>query len=86
MYARIGTALLSILMISAAAQADDEKYPRPSANQSQGTEEEQAACMPDAMKFCDKEIPNNSAVLACLQAHRREISKDCRDVLKYKGR
>lgn len=86
MYVRIGAALLFIFVAGAAARADDEKYPRPSASQSEETEDEQAACRPDAMKFCEDEMPARSAVLKCLQAHRREISKECRDVLRSKGR
>ena len=82
MPARAAAALFLVLMGSAAAPAADDRYPNLPNGQSQGTQDEQAACMPDAMKLCDKDIPNASAVLACLQAHRATISKECRDVLR----
>lgn len=85
MYARTGAALLFILMTGAAALAANERYPSSSATQSQGTEDEQSACTPDAMKFCDKDIPNTFAVLACLQAHRKRLTKACRQVLESNG-
>jgi hypothetical protein len=51
----------------------------------QGTPEEQAACRPDATRFCREVIPDNFRVLACLQAHRDRISRACRGVLQAHG-
>lgn len=80
MQARTGVALMLLLASGAVAFAADDRYPN--LPNGQGTQDEQAACMPDAMKLCDKDIPNSSAVLACLQAHRATLSKECRDVLR----
>ena len=85
MYARTGAALLFILMTGAAALAANERSPNSSTTQSQGTEDEQSACTPDAMKFCDEDIPNTFAVLACLQAHRKRLTKSSRHVLESNG-
>jgi len=85
MYARTGAALLFILMTGAAALAANERSPNSSPTQSQGTEDEQSACTSDAMKFCDEDIPNTFAVLACLQAHRKRLTKACRHVLESNG-
>jgi hypothetical protein len=47
-----------------------------------GTPEEQAACAPDAHRFCNEQIPDNLAVLQCLKTEREHISKACRVVLE----
>lgn len=47
-----------------------------------GTPEEQAACAPDAHRFCNEQIPDNLAVLQCLKTSRERISKACRVVLE----
>ena len=86
MYARTGAALLFMLMTGAVALAADDRYPNSSGDQLQGTEDEQSACMSDAMKLCENEIPARAAVLKCLQANRRALTKECRDVLRKKGR
>ncbi len=86
MYARTGAALLFMLMTGASALAADERYPNLSNDQLQGTEDEQSACMSDAMKLCENEIPARAAVLKCLQANRRALTKECRDVLRSRGR
>jgi hypothetical protein len=51
----------------------------------QGTPQEQAACRPDATRFCRDAIPDNFRVLACLQAHRDRINRACRAVLEAHG-
>jgi hypothetical protein len=50
-----------------------------------GTPEEQAACAPDAHRFCKDEIPDNLRVLQCLKTERERISKACRVVLETHG-
>jgi hypothetical protein len=47
-----------------------------------GTPEEQAACAPDAHRYCNEQIPDNLAVLQCLKTEREHISKACRVVLE----
>ena len=49
------------------------------------TPEEQAACSPDATKFCKDEIPDTFRVLACLQEHRDKLHKACQQILKNNG-
>ena len=50
-----------------------------------GTPQEQAACSPDAARFCSDDIPDNLKVLACLQEHRAKLRKACRKVLEDHG-
>jgi hypothetical protein len=86
MYARIGTVLLLLLMTGTVAlAASKRKAPESSPGILQGTQDEQDACGPDAARFCEKEIPDTFAVLACLQAHRKRLSKACRHVLESNG-
>jgi hypothetical protein len=44
----------------------------------QGTAQERSACMGDAFKFCSADIPNVSAIEACLAKNVRELSPACR--------
>ena len=45
------------------------------------TAEQQRMCTGDAFKFCSSEIPNISAVTACMYKHRSELSAGCRAVM-----
>ncbi len=81
-------ALPVILMLSGTAFAAGETPipPKaPSGGLFQGTIEEQAACVPDATKFCMDAIPDTFRVLACLQAHRQRLRKVCLQVLESHG-
>ncbi len=40
------------------------------------------ACMADVQRFCKGYVPNQEAVVACLQAHRAELSIPCRAVIR----
>jgi hypothetical protein len=42
-----------------------------------GSAEQRAACMPDAMRLCSSQIPNISAIVACLRQNRASLSKPC---------
>ena len=44
----------------------------------QGTAQERSACMGDAFKFCSADIPNVSAIEACLAKNVRDLSPACR--------
>jgi hypothetical protein len=44
----------------------------------QGTAQERSACMGDAFRFCSADIPNVSAIEACLQKNERELTPACR--------
>jgi hypothetical protein len=41
------------------------------------SQEEQAACMDDAFKFCGQAIPDRQRVFYCLSANRNAISPRC---------
>ncbi len=45
-------------------------------------QEDQAACMSDAMTVCGQFIPDRERVAACLFSNRNRISVACRDALK----
>ena len=38
----------------------------------------QQACTPDAMRLCGQYIPDRARVEACMTAHRRQWSPECR--------
>ena len=87
---RTSLAILAFAMASTASYAADDKGPQPPAGSSSGslfsgTPEEQAACSPDAVKFCRDVLPDTFPVLACLQEHREKLKKACRDVLEAHG-
>ncbi len=50
-----------------------------------GTPQEQNACSRDASRFCRKDLGNDGAVQACLQANRARLSKSCRKVFESHG-
>jgi len=50
-----------------------------------GTPQEQAACGPDADKFCRAAGNDELRVLGCLQRNRQQISVACRRVLESHG-
>jgi len=50
-----------------------------------GTEQEQQACSRDASRFCRKQLGDDGAVQACLQAHRSRLSSACRKVFESRG-
>jgi hypothetical protein len=45
-----------------------------------GTEAQQQACMSDVFRLCSADIPNVSAIVACLRRERRQLSSGCRVV------
>src|ERR1700759_2903786 len=42
------------------------------------TQEEQAACQPDAFRLCGSEIPDVDRVTACMVAKKAQLSPQCR--------
>jgi hypothetical protein len=84
MYLKICAILVLAQIFSAAAWAQDKKT-SPSPGLVQGTDEEQAACSPDATRFCRDAIPDTFRVLACLQENRRKLRKACLKVLEDHG-
>lgn len=96
MFSRTRTALVAFTFVAfvfpdgAAMAAGDgpgaeRDAPPPPSGLFQGTPEEQAACAPDATRFCMKEIPDNLRVLGCLQQNRRKLRKACLHVLESHG-
>ena len=45
------------------------------------TAEQERMCTGDAFKFCSSEIPNISAITACMYKHKSELSSGCRAVM-----
>jgi hypothetical protein len=48
------------------------------AGQIKYTEQQRAACTPDAFRLCMSEIPNVSAVRSCMLANKSKLSAACR--------
>jgi hypothetical protein len=49
-----------------------------------GTPEDRAACEPDVRRYCQQFIPDQLAILSCLQQNRSRIGRACQGVLvKY---
>jgi hypothetical protein len=44
--------------------------------------EAEAACTPDALKFCSKEIPDEKKVRSCLVKNRKQLSTACGEIFK----
>jgi hypothetical protein len=85
---RLYAATFLILCFGGAAYAAEPAQTSPPAPQGDllsGTPEEQAACSPDATKFCSDAIPDTFRVLACLQDHREKLKKACQKVLADHG-
>jgi hypothetical protein len=68
-----------------AAEPAQTQAPNPQGDIFSGTPEEQAACSPDATKFCSDVFPDTFRVLACLQDHRKKLRKVCQKVLEDHG-
>jgi hypothetical protein len=59
----------------AAVMADDQQYRQ--------NQENQQACMADAMAFCGQFIPDRERVAACLISNRLRVSAPCRQALAH---
>jgi len=90
---RATAVFLVLAMTSGAAMAQSDrpvpdfpnsKTPR-SGGMFQGTPEEQAACKPDATRYCLDDMPDTFRVLACLQENRKKLRKACLKVLESNG-
>jgi hypothetical protein len=46
-----------------------------------GTEEQRAACTPDAMRLCSAHIPDVPKIIACMKHNYRNLSAECRAVM-----
>ena len=68
---RQATLVLAVAMISSLYASQSFAY----------TAEQERMCTGDAFKFCSSEIPNISAVTACMVKHKAELSAGCRAVM-----
>ena len=68
---RQATLVLTVAMISSLYASQSFAY----------TAEQERMCTGDAFKFCSSEIPNISAVTACMYKHKAELSAGCRAVM-----
>jgi Cysteine rich repeat len=78
---RLTLAALTVLLLSgtiALAQSNGR-------TKMSGAADEQNACFRDANRFCADDIPDQMKVLACLQQHRKRLSKGCAKVLQDNG-
>jgi hypothetical protein len=81
-------ALVTVFFLNAApaiAQGQPVQLPNPFQGLFSGTPQEQAACHPDAVKYCREAGSDEFRVLACLQKNRPQISVACRRVLESHG-
>jgi len=79
-----------VIAAGPAALAQLPPQPPPVASPlSRGTEQEQAACHPDVVKYCQTELAANEndvfGILGCLQRNRQKISRACNTVLTSHG-
>jgi hypothetical protein len=75
-------ALLSTAVATTAAVAQDSQSPRYQRNQ-QYEQQNQDACMNDAMTICGQFVPDREKVAACLLSNKRRISPACRIALSH---
>ncbi len=69
----IGVTLLGSLFLSSGAYA-------------QGTAEQRDACEADAYKWCPYDVPDPSAIEACLKQNIRWISPGCQAQFGYRAK
>ena len=71
----IGKAVFVLLLSATGALAMDDR----------GTKEDQEACTPDVFNLCSALIPDEPAILACLQGRKADLSPACSKVLFPEG-
>jgi hypothetical protein len=86
---RIAGLALALLLVGASL-ARAQFPPQPAAPSLPGSEQQRAACHPDVVRFCQRELATNKddifAILGCLQRNRARISVACRHVLAENGK
>jgi hypothetical protein len=75
----------TVLMVSASPSVAQRPL-IPTPFDTRGTPEDQAACRPDARKYCREHVGNDMAVLACFQQNRSKLSDACAAVLRKYGK
>ena len=48
--------------------------------QNSGSMDDQIACTPDVYRLCSTQIPNEDAIVACLERNKATLSPECRKV------
>jgi len=85
MYRMTAAALLALLLAAPAyAQSPGIQPVKPDAKKEMRRDENNA-CFRDARRFCADAIGDDMKVLACLQDHRKRISKGCDKLLQEHG-
>jgi len=86
---RITAAALLTLFLAVPAYAQNSPGIQPSvpaaAKKDNMQRDEHNACFRDARRFCADAIGDDMKVLACLQDHRKRISKGCDKLLQEHG-
>jgi hypothetical protein len=75
----------SLLLVAVAASVTLGSNPSAFAQGHPGSPQEQQACSRDASRLCRKDLGNDNAVQACLQANRAKLSRSCRKVFESHG-
>lgn len=68
-------ALIGLTLAFASLPAAAQQQP-----QGQWTQEQRAACEPDAMRLCNQYVPDVQRISACMAHYRRYLSAACRRV------
>lgn len=67
-------AILSLLLVGGLSGAAV-------AQQSRGSQDDQAACEPDVHRLCDQYIPDEAQIVACLTKEKKHLSPACAKVM-----
>ena len=83
-------AVVFTMVATASAQSTSPpQHPAASSPLGTGTKEEQTACAPDVVKYCnhelDVDVSDTVAIVGCLQRNRQQITVACRTVLTNHG-
>ena len=85
---RHAIALVILALAAATAAARDASAPTASATkvtaEYQGNDTQRMACTGDVFRLCAQNIPDISAIRACLREQKPQLSPDCRAV--FEGR
>ena len=66
------TALVAALLYATTASSQENR----------GTQEQRAACVPDAFRLCSSYIPDAAMVESCLRQKKSDLSDACRSVFE----
>ena len=67
------SAMLSLVLCAGVAQVAQ--------GQDRGSQQDQAACEPDVHRLCDRFIPDEAKIVACLKAAKAQLSPACKKVM-----